>query len=94
MWLWLVVQDAVVIVRKDKEAVYIAGVEDTIFLNNVCKGPFTRNIYVCLRQGPSYRLHPKDEEGNVFTGVCLLTGELPRSPVRSPVLGPVGGGTP
>ena len=30
-----------------------------------------------------YRLHPKDWEGNVFTGVCLLTGGRGNSLVRS-----------
>ena len=41
----------------------------------------------------NYRSHPKDGEGNVFTGVCLLKwgggGGVPGSPVTSPVIGPV-----
>ena len=46
-----------------------------------------------------YRPRPKDGEGNVFTGVCLLTGgyplvpgpfqEEPPSPFTSPVTSPV-----
>ena len=35
-----------------------------------------------------YLPHPKDDEGNVFTGVCLFTEQVPQSQVLSLVSGP------
>ena len=68
------------------------------------RNPFL-DIYLKLPQGINiviissvyYNPHPKDGEGNIFAGVCLLTRVVPSpvtGPVPSAVPGPFQGGTP
>ena len=47
------------------------------------------NLLIRLKYVISYRPHPKDGEGNVFTGVCLFTRGRGGGGYHSPVTGPV-----